>query len=75
MKTIAQRELRDRSGEILRQAESGEQFTITVEGRPVAELGPYGKPQWIPKEEFLRILGSQPPDVTLLEDIAEVRSL
>ncbi len=72
MKTIAQRELRNRSGEILRQAESGEQFTITVEGRPVAELGPYGKRQWVPREELLRILAPQPSDTTLLEDIAEM---
>jgi prevent-host-death family protein len=72
VKTIAQRELRNRSGEILRQAESGEQFTITVEGRPVAELGPYRARQWVTKEELLRILASQPPDVTLLEDIAEM---
>lgn len=72
MKTIAQRERRNRSGEVLRQAESGEQFTITVEGRPVAVLGPYGKRQWVPKEELLRILASQPSDPTLLEDVAEM---
>lgn len=70
MKTIAQRELH--SGEILRQAESGEQFTITVEGRPVAVLGPYQKRQWVPREELLRILRSQSPDPTLLEDVREV---
>ncbi|MEP7011844.1 MAG: type II toxin-antitoxin system prevent-host-death family antitoxin [Acidobacteriota bacterium] len=72
MKTIPQRELRNRSGEILRQAESGERFTITVEGRPVAMLGPFQKRQWIAKEEFLRILGAHPPDTTLLDDIAEM---
>lgn len=72
MKTIPQRELRNHSGEILRQAESGEQFTITVEGRPVAVLGPYQKRQWIPREEFLRILKTQPPDPTLLEDVREM---
>jgi prevent-host-death family protein len=72
MKTIAQRELRNHSGEILRQAESGEQFTITVEGRPVAVLGPYQKRQWVPKEELLRVLRLQPPDPTLLEDVREV---
>jgi len=33
MKTIPKRELRNHSGEVLRQAESGERFTITVEGR------------------------------------------
>lgn len=72
MKTIPQRELRNHSGEILRQAESGEQFTITVEGRPVAVLGPYQKRQWVPREELLKILRAQSPDPTLLEDIREM---
>lgn len=72
MKTIAQRELRNHSGEILREVESGERFTITVEGRPVAVLGPYQKRQWVPREELLRILRAQPPDPTLLEDVREM---
>ena len=38
--TIPQKELRNQVGEILRRAEAGEEFTITVSGRPVARLGP-----------------------------------
>jgi prevent-host-death family protein len=38
--TIPQRELRNQISEVLRRAEGGERFTITVGGRPVAELGP-----------------------------------
>lgn len=38
--TIPQRELRNQIGDVLRRAENGEHFTITVGGRPVAELGP-----------------------------------
>jgi len=72
MKTIPQRELRNHSGEILRQAESGEQFTITVEGRPVAVLGPYQRRQWVPKEEIMKILRTQAPDPTFFEDIREM---
>ncbi|MFY9820059.1 MAG: type II toxin-antitoxin system prevent-host-death family antitoxin [Thermoanaerobaculia bacterium] len=60
MKTIPQRELRNHSGEVLRQAESGEQFTITIEGRPVAVLGPVPRRQWIPKAEFRKILKDSP---------------
>ena len=37
---IPQRELRNNVGAILREAESGETFTITVRGKPVAQLGP-----------------------------------
>jgi len=69
MKTIAQHELRNHSGEILRQAEEGQQFAITVDGRPVAMLGPYQKRQWVPKGEILKILRSQPADPSFFEDL------
>jgi prevent-host-death family protein len=72
MRTIPQRELRNHSGEILRQAETGEQFTITVEGRPVAVLDPIQKRQWVPREEVLEILRSQSPDPDFFEDIREM---
>lgn len=72
MKIIAQRDLRNQSGEILRQAEEGQQFAITVDGRPVAVLGPYQKRQWVPKAEILGILRSQTPDPTFFQDIGEM---
>lgn len=40
MTTIAQRELRNDVSAILRRAEAGETFAITVNGRRVAQLGP-----------------------------------
>ncbi len=43
-RVIPQRELRNNIGEILRDAEAGVQFTITVRGRPVATLGPAPRP-------------------------------
>lgn len=39
MTTISQRVLSNHVGEILRRVEAGETFTVTVGGRPVAELG------------------------------------
>ena len=39
-RVIPQRELRNNVGAVLRAAEAGETFTITVRGRPVARLGP-----------------------------------
>ncbi len=41
MTTIPQRELRNDISSILRRVEQGETFTITVNGRPVADLGPH----------------------------------
>lgn len=40
MVIIAQRELRNDISSVLRRVANGESFTITVNGRPVAELGP-----------------------------------
>jgi len=39
-RTIPQRELRNNIAAILRDAQAGATFTITVRGRPVAQLGP-----------------------------------
>lgn len=72
MRTIPQRDLRNRSGEILRQAETGEQFTITVEGRPVAVLGPIQRRQWVPREEVLKLLRTHSADPGFFEEIQEM---
>jgi prevent-host-death family protein len=68
MKTIPQRALRNESGMILRQAEAGERFVITVHGRPVAVLGPYERRQWVPAAAVREMLAT-PTDPTLLDDL------
>jgi prevent-host-death family protein len=68
MATIAQKELRNNVGEILRRAESGEELIITVAGRPVAQLGPIGRSHWVPSSE-LADLWAMPPDPTLEKDL------
>jgi prevent-host-death family protein len=40
--TIAQRQLRNDSAEIMRRVEAGESFVITRNGKPVADLVPHG---------------------------------
>jgi prevent-host-death family protein len=47
MATIPQKELRNHVSEVLRRAEAGEEITITVAGRPVAQLGPSGRRRWV----------------------------
>ena len=44
---IPQKELRNNVAEVLRRAEAGEEFTVTVAGRPVARLGPARPRQWV----------------------------
>lgn len=68
MATIPQKELRNNVGQVLRRAESGERMTITVSGRPVAELGPVRTRQWVDAAD-LDELWSLPPDETLARDI------
>ncbi|MGD9988008.1 type II toxin-antitoxin system Phd/YefM family antitoxin [Pseudonocardia sp.] len=41
--TISQRELRNDNAEIMRRVEAGETFTVTRNGRPVAEIVPHSK--------------------------------
>ena len=43
-RTIPQRELRNNISAVLRAAEAGETFTVTVRGRPVARVVPPGDP-------------------------------
>jgi prevent-host-death family protein len=45
---IAQRELRNRSGEILRRVQAGESFVITTRGQRVASLIPLNRPADVP---------------------------
>jgi prevent-host-death family protein len=68
MATIPQKELRNHVGNVLRRAEAGEHFTITVSGRPVAELGPIRARQWVSSAQ-LSDLWSTPPDPTLNEQL------
>ncbi len=68
MATIPQKELRNNIGEVLRRAEAGEEITITVSGRPVAQLGPARTRQWVPASQ-LADLWAAPPDPTLEEDL------
>jgi prevent-host-death family protein len=68
MATIPQKELRNKVGEVLRRAEAGEEFTITVSGRPVAQLGPARTRQWVPGSR-LDELWSSPADSTLDKDL------
>ena len=68
MATIPQKELRNHVGEVLRRAEAGERFTITVSGRPVAELGPVRARQWVSSIQ-LADLWALPSDPTLEHDL------
>lgn len=58
---IAQKELRNHIGEVLRRAEAGETLTVTVAGRPVAELGPAHRRCWVSGPALGRIWRGKAP--------------
>ncbi|MGI9187065.1 MAG: type II toxin-antitoxin system Phd/YefM family antitoxin [Gaiellales bacterium] len=59
MNVIPQRELRNNCSDVLRRAEAGENFEITVDGRPVARLtGIATRRQFVPVEDFMRLFAT-----------------
>ena len=70
MKTIAQRDLRKWISDILRRAQAGERFVVTVGGCPVAELGPHDRRRWVPREKVGPIRAAPAP-TGFLDDLRE----
>ena len=74
MTVIAWWTVRDDVADILRRAEAGERFTVTVSGRPVAELGPVrrdGPQRFLPGEVICERLNRLPPDRALRDEIRD----
>lgn len=71
MATIPQRELRNNAGAVLRRAEAGERIVVTVDGRPVAELGPVSGSRVVATVSTLRALGTA--DATWLSEQQHLR--
>lgn len=77
-RTIAQRELRNDIGAILREAEAGTEFTVTVRGRPVAKVVPIEEAprprRFVDRETLLRIFRESPVDAkSWAADLADLR--
>jgi len=71
---IAQRELRNQVSAVLQRAERGERFTITVAGRPVAELGPLASARKPAAPERLgAVLAETPTDPAWAAELEALR--
>lgn len=68
-KELPQRELRNNISAVLRAAEAGEQYVVTVDGRPVAQLGPHRPRQWVGASD-VRALLATPTDPSALDDVS-----
>jgi prevent-host-death family protein len=69
---IPQKELRNHVGDVLRRAEAGEEFTVTVAGRPVAQLGPTRPRQWVSGPALQRVWDTPAPQSELEEFPADL---
>lgn len=76
-RTIPQRELRNNIAAVLRAAEAGETFTVTVRGRPVARVVPHGdlsRPRIDVDRETLRRILALPIDAELARDLDDAEA-
>jgi prevent-host-death family protein len=69
--TIRQKELRNNVADVLRRAEAGEEFTITVAGRPVAQLGPTRRRRWVSGPDLAQLWETPAPQ-TLPGDLEKL---
>jgi antitoxin (DNA-binding transcriptional repressor) of toxin-antitoxin stability system len=73
---ITQRELRNDSGEIMRQLDQGESFVVTRNGVPVGELSPLRRHRFVRSDTAVALF-SQAPAVDLArlrDDLDKVAS-
>lgn len=58
---ISQRELRNDSGQIMRELDRGESFVVTRNGVPVGELRPIGRRRFLPAARVIEAFASAAP--------------
>jgi prevent-host-death family protein len=73
MADVASRDLRNNTRALLERVETGEEITITVDGRAVALLVPVGRrPRWMPRAQFLRLLIGHQADPSLTTELGDM---
>ncbi len=75
-RVIPQRELRNNISSVLREAEAGQSFTVTVRGRAVARVVPAAadEPRTDVDEATIRQILSLPPDPDLAAQLDAVEA-
>jgi prevent-host-death family protein len=61
MREITQRELRNESGQIMREVDRGQSFVVTRNGVPVGELTPLHRHRFVPAEQVVAVFRNAPP--------------
>ena len=72
MTTIASRDLRNHTADVLRQVSGGTHVTITVNGLPVAEISPIrsARIQSLSRTDLIEIMAGKQTDPGLRADLA-----
>ncbi|NHN56578.1 type II toxin-antitoxin system prevent-host-death family antitoxin [Calidifontibacter sp. DB0510] len=73
MATIPQKQLRNDVSDVLRRVEAGETLTVTVAGRPVAELSPAQRRRWVAGPALDAVWHGLAPR-TLSDDLAKLQA-
>lgn len=71
MSTVASRDLRNHTADVLRQVSAGSTVTITVNGMPVAEVGPVRatRKQFLTKAVLVEVISRNQSDPGLAADL------
>jgi prevent-host-death family protein len=70
MKVISLWELQQSASQIVRRVEAGERLTVTVDGRPAADLVPHtGRRRSASREELAKFFSSRRPTPTLHDEV------
>jgi prevent-host-death family protein len=70
---IGVRALRNHTSEVIAAVESGERVTLTVRGRPVADIVPHGeRTRWLSGDVVRRELATRAADPALADDLADL---
>lgn len=71
MSIIASRDLRNHTADVLRQVADGTPVTITVNGRPVAEIGPVrtARSRFLTKADLIELVMNAQADPGLTVDL------
>jgi prevent-host-death family protein len=72
MASVAVRDLRNHTRDVLRRVTEGERVTVTQHGRPVAEIRPVesARPAFFSRAELVDLLDSGQADPGLRDDLA-----
>jgi prevent-host-death family protein len=59
---LTQRDLRNDSGDVMRRLDAGEEFIITRNGVPVAELTPIRRRRFVDRDHLQKLFAHIPPE-------------